>query len=635
MILGKTTGKGLTMSGFMGEILKSYDKTGRFNPESSIDPIGILKLQSPFDPIGFLSGQDKFSGKSVRESLSDYLFDRFKALLEEGFSREDLPDLFYYENRIPNWLGNTRQVHSFTGTNIMPLGVPPLVRMAFTATAEERSIEQIHFSAIKKTAPELLDIPFALQRWHPSLDVPARGPVTMPNRAMPVHGSWQHSVNKVPAVRSAISSWIEGSDSELWSVVDRNRLIERLQGGPLNTPEIISLLGTLPMLFFTTETFQPQKLATAESEYKPVPWTPLKQRLGFRQRPSNTEGPDGAQAALEQLQSDLAEAKAELIELQNYGRELEMKHASILESSTWRAMEPVRYLLRRMKRRPTRPPFIPRLGRSHLAKKPALPSGPTHHGFAAPPLTGGEREKKDDLYGSRHHAAISSGIRKQETIGQMTKRPPPEAPGGIRNLQIGCGPAHIRTDWWNTDLRAFEGIDEELDAAGQWRWKDILDHVYAEHFLEHLTLEDAVRFLNNAGRALRVGGHVRLSTPSLEWVMRSHFSFAAPGSHRQVLDTLRTNRAFHGWGHQFLYSKGMLQWLCDGMGYVDVRFCDYGESMVPAFQNIEMHGNYAVTEGCPSVWIVEATRGEAEIGLPPEMMALLRKEFLNQVKGGH
>jgi hypothetical protein len=35
-----------------------------------------------------------------------------------------------------------------------------------------------------------------------------------------------------------------------------------------------------------------------------------------------------------------------------------------------------------------------------------------------------------------------------------------------------------------------------------------------------------VKFLQNAGRALKVGGHIRLSTPGLEWVMSSHYRFA-------------------------------------------------------------------------------------------------------------
>ncbi len=213
-------------------------------------------------------------------------------------------------------------------------------------------------------------------------------------------------------------------------------------------------------------------------------------------------------------------------------------------------------------------------------------------------------------------------------------RLPPEAEGGIRNLQVGCGPQHLRPDWWNTDLRPFRGLDEPLDAVAPWRWKGVLEHIYAEHFLEHLDLEDAVKFLTNAGRALRVGGHIRLSTPGLEWVMSSHFRFREPGP-EQVLDSLRTNRAFHGWGHQFLWSRGMLEWVLGGLNYTDIRFHAYGESGRDVFRGIEMHGKFRVMNGYPSVWIVEATRGEAAIEADPEMLALMRHEFLRQVRGGH
>lgn len=215
------------------------------------------------------------------------------------------------------------------------------------------------------------------------------------------------------------------------------------------------------------------------------------------------------------------------------------------------------------------------------------------------------------------------------------RRRPPEAREGIRNLQVGAGPKHLRPDWWNTDLRAFKGLDEAMDAVAPWRWTDLLDHVYAEHFLEHLQLQDAVTFLQNAGRALRVGGHIRLSTPGLEWVMCSHFRFAEPDTEDQILDTLRTNRAFHGWGHQFLWSRGMLRWVLENLNYDDIRFHTYGESERPVFQNIELHGKFRTLNGYPSVWIVEATRGPRPIEAAPEMMALMEAEFLRQVRGGH
>lgn len=197
------------------------------------------------------------------------------------------------------------------------------------------------------------------------------------------------------------------------------------------------------------------------------------------------------------------------------------------------------------------------------------------------------------------------------------ERLPPDHPDGIKNLQLGCGPQHIRRDWWNTDLRAFPGIDEALDAVQEWRWIDQLHYVYAEHFLEHLDISQAVAVLANCARSLRRGGVVRMSTPSLEWVLKSHFGFLSPTDSRQVSETIAVNRAFHGWGHKFLYSQGMLAWLFENMGFENVEFFSYGESNHETLRNLELHGGWQVQHGFPSVWIVEATPLKPASGPPP------------------
>lgn len=214
-------------------------------------------------------------------------------------------------------------------------------------------------------------------------------------------------------------------------------------------------------------------------------------------------------------------------------------------------------------------------------------------------------------------------------------RLPPEAEGGIRRLQIGCGPQHIRADWWNTDLRAFPGIDEALDATRPWRWEDLLDAVYAEHFLEHLDIEGALAFLVNSGRALRKGGTLRLSTPALEWVWVTHLRLPGNSDDALVSDTLAANRAFHGWGHQFLWSKAMLARALSACGFEDIRFCAYGESEVAGLAGIELHRTRPDADGYPCVWCVEATRGETPIAIDPVFADLVESAFMSHVRAGH
>ena len=103
---------------------------------------------------------------------------------------------------------------------------------------------------------------------------------------------------------------------------------------------------------------------------------------------------------------------------------------------------------------------------------------------------------------------------------------------------------------------------------------------------------------------------MRISTPNLHWVILTHFSRGEVEFETRVRQTFSTNRAFHGWGHQFLYTEQMLNWLLTELGYVQVSFHAYGESEDPGFVGLERHGGYSVHKGQPSVIIAEATRGD-------------------------
>jgi predicted SAM-dependent methyltransferase len=214
-------------------------------------------------------------------------------------------------------------------------------------------------------------------------------------------------------------------------------------------------------------------------------------------------------------------------------------------------------------------------------------------------------------------------------------KPGPNDPGGTRRIHVGCGPKEILPDWWNVDIRAFPGIDEVVDATKPWPWSNV-DAVFGEHFLEHLPVEDALTFLELAAANLRPGGVLRLSTPSLEWVWATHFALGTGQTDEaRIADTYRANRAFHGWGHRFLFSKPILERLLLGTGFERLTWHAYGESDEPTLRNLERHGGYQVADGWPSVWIVEAVRG-AEVQPPPaDLRAEVEQEFGRYVRSGH
>lgn len=218
----------------------------------------------------------------------------------------------------------------------------------------------------------------------------------------------------------------------------------------------------------------------------------------------------------------------------------------------------------------------------------------------------------------------------RKDAGRASSRLGPEHEGGIKRVQVGCGPHNIMDDWWNVDIRHFAGVDAVMDATKPWPYGD-LEYVYGEHFLEHLTLDGAVKFFEYAGNSLKGGGILRLSTPNLEWVLQTHYPHEGASPSDIVSGTLQMNRAFHGWGHQFLYSEGMLRYVLEEMGFEGISFFSYGESDTPALKNLERHGKFSVSDGRPSVIIAEARRGERPIEPSSEFVDRIRRNYLNVV----
>lgn len=203
-----------------------------------------------------------------------------------------------------------------------------------------------------------------------------------------------------------------------------------------------------------------------------------------------------------------------------------------------------------------------------------------------------------------------------------------------RKIHVGCGPHNLLEGWTNVDIREFEGVDMVLDVTETWPFDDV-DFVYGEHFIEHLPIESAVKFLVNAGRSLKPGGVIRLTTPNLRWVVKTHYRFDREFTDEERVDqVLRTNRAFHGWGHRFLYDRAFLQALLGSVNFADILFLEYGQSPHAELQGIERHGKYAHGAGEPNLLVVEATR-RGVIAPSPAFLAHLQSEFLRHVASGH
>jgi predicted SAM-dependent methyltransferase len=173
-------------------------------------------------------------------------------------------------------------------------------------------------------------------------------------------------------------------------------------------------------------------------------------------------------------------------------------------------------------------------------------------------------------------------------------------------LHVGSGPV-ILPGWVNVDNVPYAGIDLLWGLERGIPFRN-LKYIFAEHMLEHLTYADASAFLRRCRAALRDDGVLRVTTPNLDWVWRIAYRPNEWTTQDEALrDCFVVNRAFHGWGHHFLYNANVLTATLRNAGFETVRFVQYGESDDPLLAGLEHHERYADDPSLPHVLCAEAS----------------------------
>jgi len=174
----------------------------------------------------------------------------------------------------------------------------------------------------------------------------------------------------------------------------------------------------------------------------------------------------------------------------------------------------------------------------------------------------------------------------------------------LMNLHLGCGPHHL-DGWLNVDNVSYPGVDRLLDLTEGLPFEEV-SLIFAEHFIEHLDYRAAASLLRECRRVLRDDGVLRLTTPNLDWVWASHYKPVMTAD-EQLLACFAINRAFRGWGHQFLYNFATLRDTLLEAGFRDVVRRAYGESDHEALRGLERHERNPDFEGLSHILIVEAS----------------------------
>jgi predicted SAM-dependent methyltransferase len=183
---------------------------------------------------------------------------------------------------------------------------------------------------------------------------------------------------------------------------------------------------------------------------------------------------------------------------------------------------------------------------------------------------------------------------------------PREKRGAPVRLHLGSGQSPI-AGWINIDIQPLPGVDRVLDVRRGLPYDDVAA-IYGEHFLEHLELEEGLACLVECRRVLAPDGILRISTPNLDWVLASHYRYGRwTADDEAVSDCFQMNRAFHGWGHRFLYNRQTLHAALLAAGFSTITMHRYGESDVAELAGLERHEKSGDTAELPHVLVAQAS----------------------------
>jgi predicted SAM-dependent methyltransferase len=172
---------------------------------------------------------------------------------------------------------------------------------------------------------------------------------------------------------------------------------------------------------------------------------------------------------------------------------------------------------------------------------------------------------------------------------QARRAATPAALRGHDKLHLGAGSRQI-PGWANLDISGRENIIWDLRKPlplkpGQIRF------VYSEHFIEHITRDDALLLLKHAHDALVSDGVLRISTPDLRSIVehyrRGELMSAAHGNWFPQTPCRMVNEALRLWGHTFVYDEPELRALLAEAGFSAIQRVAHGKSEHPDLRGLE------------------------------------------------
>lgn len=175
---------------------------------------------------------------------------------------------------------------------------------------------------------------------------------------------------------------------------------------------------------------------------------------------------------------------------------------------------------------------------------------------------------------------------------------------GARRVHLGCG-SNLLPGWANLDVGGPAGVTRfDLRRPLPFATGSV-DHIYTEHFIEHVHKEGAAVLLQECARILRPGGVLRISTPDLKKLVEEYqlgrvtewldMQFAPETPCDMVNESMRL------WGHLYVWDEAELFRALNAAGFDSIRRMPWGTSDHAELAGLESRPDH-------SDLIVEATR---------------------------
>jgi hypothetical protein len=200
----------------------------------------------PFDPLGVLRPH---AAEFQRRWFEEWIDRR----LDEGVPLNDLPEVFYVENRLALWSGIVSS-NSVALVRIMPMAHPEIAAIGYRGGYPDRRDERMHFELIRRGDRRLVEAPFLKDVWSARLKRhfgelrPAAEPFVSRVKATTQNlVSWQWEFLET-AREEILALLLDSPNSGLYEICDPERVrgLAENWGKIRSVPEakaVISLIG--------------------------------------------------------------------------------------------------------------------------------------------------------------------------------------------------------------------------------------------------------------------------------------------------------------------------------------------------------------------------------------------------------